>query len=146
MGRVFGLHPSTKDYRLGSFRRVPEIDSLRARKEIPIPLKRRFGISRLLVSGTLAFVRSWAMKNAAILLVVLLLSVPVVQAQDISAPAGTRVSQSSESRQVWVNTGTGVYHYPGTRWYGNTKSLEPPQPGRPRSQDLVPLRALPAPV
>jgi hypothetical protein len=52
------------------------------------------------------------MKNAAILLVVLLLSVPVVQAQDISAPAGTRVSQSSESRQVWVNTGTGVYHYP----------------------------------
>ena len=61
------------------------------------------------------------MKNAAILLVVLLLSVPVVQAQDISTPAGTRVSQSSESRQVWVNTGTGVYHYPGTRWYGNTK-------------------------
>jgi hypothetical protein len=21
---------------------------------------------------------------------------------------------------VWVNTNTGVYHYPGTRWYGNT--------------------------
>jgi hypothetical protein len=20
-----------------------------------------------------------------------------------------------------VNTATGVYHYPGTRWYGNTK-------------------------
>jgi hypothetical protein len=23
---------------------------------------------------------------------------------------------------VWVNTRSGVYHYPGTRWYGNTKS------------------------
>jgi hypothetical protein len=22
---------------------------------------------------------------------------------------------------VWVNTGTGVYHYKGQRWYGNTK-------------------------
>jgi len=23
--------------------------------------------------------------------------------------------------KVWVNTKTGVYHLPGTRWYGNTK-------------------------
>lgn len=23
--------------------------------------------------------------------------------------------------KVWVNTNTGVYHYPGMRWYGNTK-------------------------
>ncbi len=61
------------------------------------------------------------MKFVAILLVALLLSVPAIRAQDISTPAGARVSQSSESRQVWVNTATGVYHYPGTRWYGNTK-------------------------
>jgi len=45
----------------------------------------------------------------------------LLEAQDISTPAGARFSQSSESRQVWVNTATGVYHYPGTRWYGNTK-------------------------
>lgn len=24
--------------------------------------------------------------------------------------------------QVWVNTNSGVYHCPNTRWYGNTKS------------------------
>ena len=33
-------------------------------------------------------------------------------------------SQSGESAnvKVWVNTNSGVYHCPGTRWYGNTKS------------------------
>jgi len=24
--------------------------------------------------------------------------------------------------QVWVNTNSGIYHCPNTRWYGNTKS------------------------
>ena len=61
------------------------------------------------------------MNAIAILFVILLLSIPAIRAQDNSAPAGSRVAQSSESRQVWVNTATGVYHYPGTRWYGHTK-------------------------
>ena len=51
-----------------------------------------------------------AVKLVAIFLVALLLSIPAIQAQDISTPAGTRVAQSSESRQVWVDKATGVYH------------------------------------
>jgi hypothetical protein len=43
-----------------------------------------------------------------------------LRAQDLSKPVGFLLAQSEE-RQVWVNTATGVYHYPGTRWYGNTK-------------------------
>jgi hypothetical protein len=62
-----------------------------------------------------------ALRFIATLLVASLLCVPPLQAQDVSTPAGAHVGQSSESRQVWVNTATGVYHYPGTRWYGNTK-------------------------
>lgn len=36
------------------------------------------------------------------------------------APA---VGQSSDM-QVWVNTSSGIYHYPGARWYGTTKHGE----------------------
>ena len=28
---------------------------------------------------------------------------------------------AAKSVTVWVNTNSGVYHYPGERWYGNTK-------------------------
>ena len=31
-------------------------------------------------------------------------------------------SAGSQNVKVWVNTNSGVYHCPGTRWYGNTKS------------------------
>ena len=30
-------------------------------------------------------------------------------------------TQGNPNVKVWVNTNSGVYHCPGTRWYGNTK-------------------------
>lgn len=39
---------------------------------------------------------------------------PPVTEASTPAPAG------AASIQVWVNTRTGIYHYPGQRWYGNT--------------------------
>jgi len=33
-------------------------------------------------------------------------------------------SQDNSKIKVWVNTHSGVYHCPGTRWYGATKSGE----------------------
>jgi hypothetical protein len=56
----------------------------------------------------------------AIITLLVLPSLPVLRAQDSSNPTGFQSAQSEE-RQVWVNTATGIYHYPGTRWYGNTK-------------------------
>jgi hypothetical protein len=32
------------------------------------------------------------------------------------------VSSANPSVTVWVNTKSGVYHCPNTRWYGNTKA------------------------
>jgi hypothetical protein len=37
-----------------------------------------------------------------------------------TAPAQRQHSGNSDVK-VWVNTNSGVYHCPGTRWYGNTK-------------------------
>jgi hypothetical protein len=42
---------------------------------------------------------------------------PVVEQQ---APSASDSGQASV--QVWVNTNSGIYHYPGTRWYGRTKN------------------------
>ena len=70
-------------------------------------------------SDTLS-VRIFPMKLLAILLVALLLHPPTIGAQDFSNPVRFSLAQSEE-RQVWVNTATGIYQYPGTRWYGNTK-------------------------
>ena len=34
------------------------------------------------------------------------------------------IARAQSSGMVWVNTDSGVYHKPGTRWYGNTKRGE----------------------
>jgi hypothetical protein len=59
-------------------------------------------------------------KYLALLLIALLLPASVFRAQDVLNPTGYLLAQSEE-RQVWVNTATGIYHCPGTRWYVNTK-------------------------
>ena len=37
---------------------------------------------------------------------------------------GLSVSSGNPNVKVWVNTKSGVYHCPNTRWYGNTKHGE----------------------
>jgi hypothetical protein len=37
-----------------------------------------------------------------------------------SRPPSLHQAATSSNYQVWVNTRSGVYHYPGARWYGNT--------------------------
>jgi hypothetical protein len=55
----------------------------------------------------------------ALVLAVALLSSPLAVPQ---TPSTTQ--QGNPDVRVWVNTLSGVYHCPGTRWYGNTKQGE----------------------
>jgi len=50
------------------------------------------------------------------LLVVLLLPIPVIRAQDASTPIETHLAQFEFGK-----FGSTKRHYPGTRWWGNTK-------------------------
>jgi hypothetical protein len=43
--------------------------------------------------------------------------------EESTAPTTPREAGNPDTR-VWVNTNSGVYHCPGTRWYGNTKHGE----------------------
>ncbi len=57
---------------------------------------------------------------AATLFVLILMSGPV----SAPAPQGTQTTQDSTKKKeirVWVNTKSGIYHCPGSRWYGTTK-------------------------
>jgi hypothetical protein len=36
----------------------------------------------------------------------------------------SRKAPQAQGVKVWVNTNSGVYHFPGQRWYGNTKAGE----------------------
>jgi len=53
----------------------------------------------------------------------LLIGIPGAQLTT-SVRAQTPQSQGTPTVKVWVNTASGVYHCPGTRWYGNTKHGE----------------------
>jgi len=46
----------------------------------------------------------------------------ITPAPDRSFHPSVIQSAGNASVRVWVNTNSGVYHCPGTRWYGNTKS------------------------
>jgi hypothetical protein len=47
-----------------------------------------------------------------------------LRAHDIPTESGPLLVQASDDREVWVNTATGIYHYRGARWYGNTNQGE----------------------
>jgi hypothetical protein len=49
-------------------------------------------------------------------------STPVASTPAASKPAATQQTRPANSTgMVWVNTDSGIYHKPGTRYYGKTK-------------------------
>jgi len=56
---------------------------------------------------------------AVTLLALFLISGPVSG----PSPRATSATQATQKKEikVWVNTNSGIYHCPGSRWYGTTK-------------------------
>jgi len=59
-----------------------------------------------------------------VLLGTLLCTIPVRYLTADPSARETQAKSESKEVRVWVNTSSGVYHCPGTRWYGNTKRGE----------------------
>jgi hypothetical protein len=78
--------------------------------------------------------RNWWVMGAAAALSILLLggvyARHVMGSRSATAPisvtskAAQSVPAENPDANVWVNTGTGTYHCPGTRWYGKTHEGE----------------------
>src|SRR5438034_8092564 len=51
----------------------------------------------------------------------LLACTPAAPVPSQSLAVANTQNTGNPSVKVWVNTSSGVYHCPGTRWYGNTK-------------------------
>lgn len=67
------------------------------------------------------------MKRLLGLLVLSIALQPITLTQPQALPlnwVAFQADQGNPNVRVWVNTNSGVYHCPGTRWYGNTKSGE----------------------
>ena len=59
-----------------------------------------------------------------VLAIALLACAPAAQILSQQFALTLRQTAGNPSIKVWVNTASGVYHCPGTRWYGNTKRGE----------------------
>jgi hypothetical protein len=62
------------------------------------------------------------MKRAAIVVVILLIAVSRIAMMGCGhRPMVMRMQPAPSGATVWVNARSGVYHYPGDRYYGNTR-------------------------
>lgn len=57
----------------------------------------------------------------AFTLIAILLATGAIASPTISSTSTRSVAAERKEVTVWVNTRSGVYHCPGSRWYGKTK-------------------------